>query len=137
MKKAFFLFVLCCSLGSVSAQQSDNETGVIVASGFHITRPLSEIFTENPVDENKVYEKKESRIGCIASHSNFLSPLLMVPSTAIGPGTIQEKMGMFAGAKPAPTGQDRPPVAFRPYDPSGAVGPNHYVQMINSTTFKV
>ncbi|MFM7814233.1 MAG: hypothetical protein ACKO66_06920, partial [Flavobacteriales bacterium] len=26
---------------------------------------------------------------------------------------------------------------FRPYDPSGAVGPNHYVQMINSTTFKV
>lgn len=26
---------------------------------------------------------------------------------------------------------------FRPYDPSGAVGPSHYVQMINSTTFKV
>ncbi|MFN8393873.1 MAG: GEVED domain-containing protein [Bacteroidia bacterium] len=26
---------------------------------------------------------------------------------------------------------------FRPFDPSGAVGPNHYVQMINSTTFKV
>ena len=26
---------------------------------------------------------------------------------------------------------------FRPFDPSGAVGPNHYIQMINSTTFKV
>ncbi|HNB81686.1 MAG TPA: hypothetical protein PLP14_06265, partial [Chitinophagaceae bacterium] len=26
---------------------------------------------------------------------------------------------------------------FRPFDPSGASGPNHYVQMINSTTFKV
>ncbi len=137
MKKVFFLFVLCCSLGSVSAQQSDNETGVIVASGFHITRPLSEIFAENPVDENRIYEKEESEDRMNREPQKFPFTVADGPQFGNDPRTIQDKMGDVRGGQTRANWLGQTASGFRPFDPSGAVGPNHYVQMINSTTFKV
>jgi hypothetical protein len=46
-------------------------------------------------------------------------------------------MGVIKGAQTRANWAGQTASGFRPYDPSGAVGPNHYVQMINSTTFKV
>ena len=59
MKKIYLSIVLASACVSVFAQ--DNTGGVITASEFHVTRPLSEIFAENPVNENKIYTEKESR----------------------------------------------------------------------------
>ena len=59
MKKILVTILSFCALVQSYAQEN-NTTGVIFASQFGVTRPLSEIFRENPVDENKVYSEKES-----------------------------------------------------------------------------
>ena len=56
MKKFFLSFLMLASFSQLFAQ--NNTTGVITASEFHVTRPLREIFAENPVDENKIYTEK-------------------------------------------------------------------------------
>ncbi|HAP01032.1 MAG TPA: hypothetical protein DCQ93_03810 [Bacteroidetes bacterium] len=136
MKNIFISMVLLCSSFALFAQ--DNTTGVITASEFHVTRPLREIFAENPVDENKIYTEKESH-----DRENRIGPKYQF-TAADGPqygndiNSIQAKMGEVPsgnGMKVNVPGQTAS--GFRPYDPSGAVGPNHYIQIINATTFKV
>ena len=60
MNKILLTLILVCTLVQ-SYGQENNTTGVVVASQFGVTRPLREIFAENPVDENKVYTEKESK----------------------------------------------------------------------------
>lgn len=60
MKKILLSILSLCNIVQ-SYGQENNTTGVIVASQFGVTRPLREIFAENPVDENKVYQEKESK----------------------------------------------------------------------------
>lgn len=136
MKKVLSLLLLCSSLGSTFAQESGSD--VIVASGFSITRPLRDIFAENPVDENKVYQKHESDDRMNRHPQKFRFSPADGPEYGNEPRSIQERMGDVRDGleqKVSWTGQTAS--GFRPFDPSGAAGPNHYVQMINSTTFKV
>ncbi len=142
MRRIFLFASLCLVSNLFFAQQvADNSIqGVIVASQFGITRPLSEIFAENPVDESKMgkpkklYESKD-RLNRKAQTFEF--------SQEDGPeyGNDEKSMQRYGGL--TKEGQNKVNWAgqtasgFRPYDPSGAAGPNHYVQMINSTTFKV
>ena len=55
---------------------------------------------------------------------------LSVHQTTMGTRDISNKAPLTNWAGQEATG-------FRPMDPTGAVGPNHYVQMINSTTVKI
>jgi hypothetical protein len=136
MKKLFTLWLALFAGTMMVAQSEHQESGVIIASGFHITRPLSEIFAENPVDESK-FVKKES------SDRQHREPTKFEFTPADGaqydndPSTMQTSMGdkPSMGYKANWAGQTA--AGFRPYDPSGAVGPNHYIQMINATVFKV
>ena len=41
-------------------RNSAQTTGVILASEFHVTKPLREIFAEHPVDETTRYQNEES-----------------------------------------------------------------------------
>ncbi len=136
MKQVFLAFLICCSFGSASAQQN-NETGVILPTGFSITRPLRDIFAENPVDENKVYDQHESEDRMNRDPQKFPFTVADGPQYGNDARTIQDRMGDVRGAQTRANWAGQTASGFRPFDPSGAVGPNHYVQMINSTTFKV
>lgn len=136
MKKLFTLWLALFAGTVMVAQTEHQESGVIVSSSFHITRPLSEIFTENPVDESKIIKKESSdRQHREATKFEF------TPEDGAqydnDPSTMQTAMGdkPSMGYKANWAGQTA--AGFRPYDPSGAVGPNHYIQMINATVFKV
>jgi hypothetical protein len=137
MKKGLFMVLLCCFAASAGAQQNDNGTGVVVASGFSITRPLREIFAENPVDESNLYHDEESEDRQRRIPTEFVFGPEDGPQYANEPQTIQDRMGDVKAGQTRANWAGQTASGFRPFDPSGAVGPNHYVQMINSTTFKV
>ena len=137
MKKIILSLMLFCICMQVSAQEANNTTGVVIASEFHITKPLSEIFAENPVDENLIYSEKESKDRKHREPAKF--PFTVKDGLQFGndPNTVQDKMGDVPALPTKANWAGQTASGFRPYDPSGAVGPNHYIQMINSTTFKV
>lgn len=137
MKKSYtllvsFMFVL---LG-LNAQDHAGG-GVITASEFHLTRPLREIFAENPVDESMPHVKGESPDKTHRIPQSFPFTVKDGPQYGNEPGSIQQTMGNVPSQPVKVNWLGQTASGFRPYDPSGAVGPNHYVQMINSTTFKV
>jgi hypothetical protein len=136
MKKILLTIVSFCTLVQSYAQEN-NTTGVIVASEFGVTRPLREIFAEQPVNEARIYSEKESKDRQHRVAAEF--PFTAEQDAAYGndPKTIQTEMGKVPGEPTRANWAGQTASGFRPYDPSGAVGPNHYVQMINSTTFKV
>jgi hypothetical protein len=135
MKQLLLALLFICSFGALKAQ--NNTTGVVNSSEFHVTRPLSEIAAEHPVDESKIYLEKESRDRENREAAKFPFTVNDGPQYGNEPSSIQTKMGTVPnnGTKANIAGQTAS--GFRPFDPSGAVGPNHYIQMINSTTFKV
>ncbi len=135
MKKLCFLLVLFCVQAVVFAQ--NNTSGSVIASEFHVTKPLREIFAANPVDENKVYPDKESRDRENRVPAKFLKSVADGPQYGNAPASLQKEMGIVDAAQTRAAWAGQTASGFRPFDPSGAVGPNHYVQMINSTTFKV
>jgi GEVED domain/Secretion system C-terminal sorting domain len=144
MKKVCSFIMAVCAFVSLSAQQTGDlpqqvfsDGGAIVASEFHVTLPLSEIFKNNPVDENFLYEKTESKDKQHREAANF--PFTAEQDAAYGndPATLQTEKGDINAGQTRANWAGQTASGFRPYDPSGAVGPNHYVQMINSTTFKV
>ena len=131
---SLFLVILCF------AQQKkikDNQTVVIPCANFHITKPLSVIFATNPVDENNLpkgesEDRDEHRVA-----QKFPNKAKDNPKYGNDTNIIQREMGTIPGKAPITNWAGQNATGFRPFDPSGAVGPNHYVQMINSTTFKV
>jgi hypothetical protein len=131
MKKLYTALLMLLFSSAMFAQTEHQESGAIAASGFHITRPLTEIFAENPVDESKIVKKESSdRQHREATKFEF------TPQDGAqydnDPSTMQTVMGdkPSLGYKANWAGQTA--AGFRPYDPSGAVGPNHYIQMINA-----
>ena len=138
--KKFTLLVLLSVLYSINlfSQKSENNNAVVIpCSAFSITRPLSEIFRENPVDENMIYEKQESEDRENRKPQKFRKSVKDGPQYGNDQKSIQDNMGDVPGRAPILNIAGQSATGFRPMDPSGASGPNHYVQMINSTTFKV
>ncbi len=135
MKKIYLLVVLFCL--SIHLLAQNNTSGAVTASEFHVTKPLLEIFAANPVDENKVYPEKESRDRENRIPAKFLKSVADGPQYGNAPVTLQKTMGNAPASETRAAWAGQTASGFRPFDPSGAVGPNHYVQMINSTTFKV
>lgn len=141
MKKTTLLFISVFALSTMNAQsgKDDGETVVIPCSEFHITRPLTEIFAENPVDENKIYNKKESEDRDNRKPQKFRKTVEKDGQEyGNDPSSIQNTMGdVSPNRAPLTSWAGQAASGFRPMDPSGAVSATQYVQMINSTTFKV
>ncbi len=141
MKKIYVLLFLFFQLGAFTwAQKVDelSESTFVVATQFGVTRPLSEIFAENPVREELIVKPKTSGDRKIRKPQFFeFSVEKDGPAFGNDPASVQTRMGVIKGAQTRANWLGQTASGFRPYDPSGAVGPNHYVQMINSTTFKV
>jgi hypothetical protein len=133
----FFFFFFCFTTATNAQNQSDNKNGVIVCTEFHTTTPLREIFENHPVNENRIYEKHESedRENRVAQH--FQYSVSDGPQYGNQPATIQNQMGTVHNRAPITNWAGQNPGSFRPFDPCGAAGPNAYVQIANSTVFKV
>jgi hypothetical protein len=118
-------------------RNSAQTTGVILASDFHVTKPLREIFAEHPVDETTPYQNEESEDREHRKPQKFRFSVKDGPQFGNEEKSIQKTMGDVPPLPIRANWAGQSASGFRPFDPSGAVGPNHYVQMINSTTFKV
>jgi PKD repeat protein len=123
--------------GNAKPAAEDDKVVVIPCTEFHITKPLSELVKENPVDENKVYEEEESEDREHRKPQKFVFSEKDGPQYGNDPSSMQREMGSVAGKAPIQNWAGQTASGFRPFDPSGAAGPTHYVQMINSTTFRV
>jgi hypothetical protein len=138
MKKVVSLLLGFITFGSAFAQQNDGESGAIVASGFHITRPLREIFAENPVPEEFTPVRGESSDRQHREPPKYEFTAEDGPAYGNDEATLQKGEGLEREAPEMKISFNGGTASgFRPYDPSGAAGPSHYVQMINSTTFRI
>ena len=142
MKKAllisFSLFFAGFSFSQNKTAQVSHD--VIYPTEFHLTKPLSEIVKEHPVDPNFNYGERESE------DRNHRPPQTFLYTTADGPqyGNDSNTMQIVMGTKQIPQTKailqnwaGQVATGFRPMDPTGSVSSNYYIQMINSTTFKI
>jgi hypothetical protein len=138
LKKKFFLLFILSPFCSVLAQQDNNDDKpeVITPVEFHISKPLREIAENFPFDEAIENDKKESKDHLNRASQTFLYNASDDPKYGNDPSSIQQTMGSrktmstitnWAGQ----SGTNYPP------DPSGAAGPNHYIQTVNATFLKV
>src|SRR5436853_300956 len=101
LKFRFTLFLLSFSITLFAQRSSNQTTGVIVASEFHVTRPIREIFAENPVDESKIYKDEESE-----DRDNNRKPQKFRfkaedgPEYGNDPSSVQNEMGNIPGRAP-------------------------------------
>ena len=140
MKKATLIVSCLFAINSLFAQKQKNnpESTVIHCSEFHITRPLSEIFAEHPVDMSKIHQEEESKDREHNKPQRFKKTVDKDgPAYGNDPSTLQSSMGTTPGRAPIQNWAGQTASGFYPLDPSGAAGPNNYIQMINATTFKV
>ena len=152
MKKiTLFLSGFLLSYGA-NSQLTTQETEQVVSNGssfitctdFHITKPLSELAKEQKKSKKDLSEREREEKEEADDRETYRKAQTFVYSAADGaeyaedPAVRQTEMGIRNPANKAPiknwAGQTSP---YRPSDPSGAAGPNHYVQCINSSPFKV
>ncbi len=139
MKKALLVItcILLMSNGFAQKKNHDNEVTVIKCIDFHVTRPLQDLVKEFPVDESKL--KKGESEDRFNRHPQKFRKTEEKDGPAYGndPASIQREMGTTPGRAPIANWAGQTASGFRPFDPSGAVSTTNYIQMINSTTFKV
>jgi PKD repeat protein len=146
MKKITLILSGLIAITSLFAQKNpigqvvSSNTVVIPCSDFHITRPLSELAAENPVDESAPHPKswKESPDRKKRKPHNY--PFTVEKDGAAygnDPSSIQQEMGTVSNKAPIMNFLGGNAAGFRPLDPSGAVSSTHYIQAINACTFRV
>jgi hypothetical protein len=140
-KFLFFMLLVAANFSfaqvNLNSQDMDPNNGFIVASQFGVTRPIRDIFRENPVDEEKIGVHKYAGERKIRPAQQFPNKAEDNPKYGNDESILQKGMGHVEGSGMKVNWQGQTASGFRPYDPSGAAGPNHYVQMINSTTFRI
>ncbi len=140
MKKILLLLLIFCSTGHLFAQVAQqikksqittNNLGQKVTTShpirFHITPPLSEWKARDV--KNKGNKKTYNRF----KHKDFTKKKGLKANDPV----VQSNMGAYTFREPIISfdGQ-QPSEGSSPPDPTGAAGPNHYVQAVN-TTFRV
>ncbi len=137
-----YLYILICILLGVGTLSSQNnfqqgKVKVIHCTSFGISKPLRELgdSTAAVKDFNKIKMK-------IADDLDGRTPPPTVFTEADGeqygtdPSIIQTTMGNRSASVPG-INWNGEIGNFYPPDPTGAVGPNHYLQCVNSTPIKV
>lgn len=137
-KSILFSGILAVSGICAQTTENDNKLKVITCSEFHITKPLSELFSENQIEKDFIAKDKKE----IRDRENR-KPHPIIFNNSDGDqyreeSTVQQ-ISMGERQQQAPLvnwlGQDGN--GSYPPDPSGAAGPDNYIQLVNSTTFKV
>jgi len=138
MKKIllFTSLVLLSSFALAQRNKKQEETGYIVATEFRVTPTLLELEKTHPYKEPT---KKEIEAENRESRRSVDYKYTFEDGAKYGndPAFLQTEMGQIQAGQTKASWAGQTASQFRPFDPSGAAGPNHYIQMINSTTFKV
>jgi hypothetical protein len=131
MRKFYLTLIALFFIVSIKAQINNDKAEIIVCSEFHITKRLSEI-AENLPEYQKVFnqprkesEDKKNRKAYMGKSNVNSLPLKEDPiaQKTMGSRQSQTLLASWEGL----SGLSYPP------DPSGAAGPNHYVQAVNSS----
>ncbi|HBG71679.1 MAG: hypothetical protein A2W93_06790 [Bacteroidetes bacterium GWF2_43_63] len=141
------ILTMCLSLSGtfLKAQSETNsrpnntETGFMYPTSFTLTRPLSELVDEHPYVEPDFNTKpwispdRKNRPA-----QAFVYSVEDGPEYGNDPAIVQTKMGDRSNANKAPlTNWAGVTSSAYPPDPTGAVGPNHYIQIVNATTVRI
>jgi hypothetical protein len=134
------------TLTNVSIGQQNQESGVIYCDYVGISRPLSELAKENPVNLKKLEkknlkkldEKTDEWISKDKKYRKANKYEFTVESNGYAYGNDSTILQKDLGSRP--TSQTKINVnginnGSYPHDPSGAAGPNHYVQAVNATNW--
>jgi hypothetical protein len=129
MKKSSLLFLCYFGISSLFAQREvRNADGSYFkqCTHFEVSRPLRELAKEHPALEKKAYQE--------AADAKRRYRRKITSSAPGGPDDpiIQKEQGNIAAAAPIQN-FDGQPAGYDPLDPTGMVGPNHFVQAINSS----
>ena len=131
MRKFYLTLIALFFIVSIKAQINNDKAEIIICSEFHITKRLSEI-AENLPEYQKVFnqprkesEDKKNRKAYMGKSNVNSLPLKEDPiaQKTMGSRQSQTLLASWEGL----SGLSYPP------DPSGAAGPNHYVQAVNSS----
>ena len=149
MKKHLLIAFLGLGFFNLYAQNplsndTDPESGVIYPDYMRISRPLSEIWAEEQVDENALTDYEKSKMEAPDKKTGKREPQKFPLTVEIDGkefGNDENYIQKEEGTRPSEgTRANFAGIggggAF-PYDPSGAAGPNHYVQAVNATTYKI
>jgi hypothetical protein len=139
LMKKISLYIIGLGLTSMGfAQETQSETNVITCTDFHVTKPLRELAKEFPfIPVEKQNETSPDRSNRTPQTFEF--------SAEDGPeyGESMEVRQTEMGSRVSATRNidqnwtGQVAAGFRPYDPTGAAGPDHYIQAINGTPFRV
>ena len=136
MKKSTILIAGLLSIKGLCAQQ-DIQLPVEVnrCIDFHITKPLTELFKDEPADD-PTEPKTESTDREHRTAQTFVKTAADGPEYGNDPYYMQTTMGTrpSPGTKANWLGQSG---GGYPPDPVGAVGPSNYVQGVNATPIKI
>jgi len=133
MSKIYLTLISLFFILNVNSQSvnNDNKAEVIVCSGFRETKTLKEIAESQPAYQlinkqlKKESEDKKNRKAFMGKSNANALPLKEDPAVqkSMGNRQVQTLLSSWEGL----SGLSYPP------DPSGAAGPNHYVQAVNSS----
>ncbi len=132
------VFLTAGAFSQLLEQPNQSASTFTTCTDFHVSKPLSEIAKEHP------YVAKKDKELARELERERRHPQQFEFSVADGdqygndPSVAQTQMGTRNPANKAPiknwAGQTSP---YRPSDPTGAAGPNHYVQCINASPIRV
>lgn len=138
MKTTVFIVLGVFAFPCLFAQSMEDnaQVEVITPASFHISKPLSTLFETTDTEEEEIENRAESLDRLHRIPQKFLYQAEDGPEYGNDPATIQRSNGTRQMMAPltnwaGQSGGGCPP------DPSGAAGPNHYVQAVNATPFKV
>jgi PKD repeat protein len=140
MKKTFLFFAFLAMFFFITGNSFAQETGVIYPTEFKITKPLRDLVKEHPFVEPDfnapvwVSPDRKNR-----PHQTFIYSSADGPEYGNDPTIIQSAMGVRQIPQNKAILQNWAGVSSSAYppDPTGAVGPNHYIQAVNATTVKI
>jgi len=138
MKMRTIVLAVFMAFNAVAAHAQNEQpgSGFIVAKAFRVTKPLRDMPGVNEAKLQKV-EAKESkdRKGRQPQYFEYTGADGMPYGNDAA--SIQTKPGSVPAGQLKANFAGQSSGGSRPFDPSGAAGPNHYVQLINATTLRV
>lgn len=138
-KKITFLFSVFITSAQFGFSQQGNtpEIGVIYPEFVGVSRPLSDFFVkeEDEINAQTVFSESKDREHRVPQTFQYTAD--DGPQYRNDESTIQREQGNRSVMPPLTNWGGQSGGGSCPPDPSGAVGPNHYVQAVNASPFKV
>ncbi len=131
MRKFYLTLIALFFIISIKAQINNDKAEIIVCSEFHITKRLSEI-AENLPEYQKVFNKQRKESEDKKNRKAFMGKSNVNSLPLKEDPIIQKTMGSRQSQTLLTSWEGLSGLSYPP-DPSGAAGPNHYVQAVNSS----